>query len=147
MTTEEENIFIDKIDCNFPYHDRQECIKLIDTAATFSTNAMFAVIAEICRVPHSEKENVTTEFLLDLLSQTKSKFNHPLKEIVLDTADKMIQGTELKVDNAIAKMKIIKKYPGQLAALSILYFSCDDKDGKLEPVWKDIMNDWKNNAT
>lgn len=143
MTSENENIFLDKIDCNFPYNDRQECLKLIDQASTLSTNALFGVVEEICRPPRSENAIVSTTILVDLLTLTKDKLNHPLGEIILDVADKMVHGQELTVDDAIAKMQLVKNYPGQFHALSILYFSCDDIDGKLEPVWDNILNDWK----
>jgi len=142
MTTD-ENIFLDRIDRNFPYNDRLESVKLIDQAAALSTNALFAVIEEICRQPHSEKTIVSKSVLVDLLNLTRDKLNHPLSPLILDVADKMVNGQEITVDDAIAKMKIVKKYPGQFHALSILYFSCDDVDGKLEPLWEDIMRDWK----
>lgn len=142
MTTEAENMFIDRIDCKFPYQDREECLRLIDEAATLSTNAMFSVIEEICRIPISEKQKVTTSFLLDLLKLSAKRLDHPLKEMVLDTAEKMVKGEELDVNEVKTKMGIIKKYPGQYAALSILYFSCDDKEEKLEPVWDNILTEW-----
>ncbi len=36
-------------------------------------------------------------------------------------------------------MQIARKYPGQYAALSIIYFSCDDKNGELENVLDTIL--------
>lgn len=147
MTNQSDKAFIDKIDCTFPYHDKEACLHLIDEAAALSTNAMFFVIEELCRVRSSEKDKVTTDFLLDLLSKTKSKFHHPLKEIVLDTASKMIKRQELTVDEAISRMESVKGYKGQFSALSIIYFSCDDKEDKLEAVWDNIILDWKKNVT
>ena len=135
MTNQADKAFIDKIDCNFPYHDKEACLRIIDEAASLSTNSMFFVIEELCRIPSSDKGNVTTDFLLDLLSKTKSKFNHPLKEMIVDTASKMIKGQELTVDEAISRMENVKSYKGQFAALNIVYFSCDDKEDKLDMVW------------
>lgn len=134
--------FLNKIDCNFPYHDRQESLQLIEQAASLSTNALFSVIEELCRIPESERVTVSTETILDLLALTTSKLNHPLKELIVDTADKMICSQELTVDDVILKMQIVQKYPGQFAALNILYLSCDDKEEKLEPIWNNIVNDW-----
>ncbi|HEX4372050.1 MAG TPA: hypothetical protein VHZ50_01980, partial [Puia sp.] len=88
MTTEAENMFIDRIDCNLPYHDKAACLSLIDEASTLSINAMFSLIEEICRIPSSDKDGIETDFLIDLLTQTKIKFNHALKEMVLETACK-----------------------------------------------------------
>jgi hypothetical protein len=142
MPTDIEIKFIDSIDCNFPYHDRQKCLRLIDEAAGISVNAIFSVTEEICRIPVSEKEKVQKSYLLDLLAYTKDKFEHPIKEIIFDTADKMIREQDLTVDEVIKGMEIIKEYRGQFAALSILYFSCDDKDEKLEPMFNQIRSDW-----
>lgn len=142
MTDDNEIQFLDKIDCNFPYNDRQESELLIKQASTLSTNALFSVIEELCRIPESERSTISTETLLDLLTLTASKLNHPLKDIIVDTADKMIRRQELTVDEAILKMQTVQKYPGQIAALSILYFSCDDKDEKLEPIWNNITTEW-----
>lgn len=142
MTDDNEIQFLDKIDCNFPYQDRQESLRLIERASTLSTNALFSIIEELCRVPESERPNASTEALLDLLALTANKINHPLKELIVETADKMIRRQELTVDDVILKMQTVQNYPGQFAALSILYFSCDDKDGKLEPIWDNIINEW-----
>ena len=143
MTNDSEIQFLDKIACNFPYHIRQESEHLIEQAATLSTNALFSVIKELCRIPQSKRSTVSTETLLDLLTLTASKLNHPLKDLIVEAADKMIRRQELTVDNAILKMQTVQQYPGQFAALSILYFSCDDKEGKLEPFWDSIRNEWK----
>jgi len=142
MTEKSEILFLDKIDCNFPYHNRQESVQLINQAETLSTNALFKVIEELCRIPKSEKANVSTSELIDLLTLTSNKLNHPLKELIIDAADKMIREQDLEVDDVIWKMEIVEKYPGQYAALSILYFSCDDKEGKLEPIWDRIISEW-----
>ena len=142
MTDENEIQFLDKIDCNFPYHDRKESEHLIEQATRLSSNALFSIIEELCRIPESERSTISPEELLNLLALTASKLNHPLKELVVDAADKMIRRQELLVDDVILKMQCIQKYPGQFAALSILYSSCDDKDEKLEPIWSEIINEW-----
>lgn len=146
MTNSTESQFIDKIDCKFPYHDRQESLQLIEQAAALSPNALYAIIHELCLIPHSKRSSVTTETLVDLLAITANQFNHPLKELIVDTADKMIRRQELTVEDVILKMQIVQKYPGQFAALSILYFSCDDKDGKMEPIWENIISEWNYHA-
>ncbi len=146
MESEIEVEFFNRIHCKFPYKEKQKCIMLINEAANLSSNAIFSVIEELCRIPQSDREGVNSEFLLELLTYTANKFEHPLKEIVLDTAKVMINGHELEVDESIRRMKIIKEYPSQYAALSIVYFSCDDKEGKLEPIWENILKDWNYNS-
>ena len=142
MTEDIEIQFSDKIACKFPYHDRQESLRLIEQAATISTNALFSVIEELCRIPESARSTVSTETLLELLTLTANKLDHPVKDIIVDAAGKMIHRQELTVDDAILKMKTVQQYPGQFAALSILYFSCDDKEERLEPIWDSIRVEW-----
>jgi hypothetical protein len=143
MTTDKETKFIDSIDCKFPYNDKEECLRLIDEAIGISVNAIYSVTEEICRIPVSEREKVEVSYLLDLLTYIRDKFDHPLKELVFDTADKMIRGQELTVDEVIGRMGVVRTHRGQFAAMSILYFSCDDIDGKLEPLWDNILTEWK----
>ena len=135
--------FLDKIDCNFPYQDKEESLGLIEQAATLSSNALFAVIEELCRIPESQRLTVSTETLLELLSLTALKLDHPLKDLIVSVADKMIRRQELTLDDAILKMQQVQRYPGQFAALSILYNSCEDGEGKLEPIWNKITHEWK----
>ena len=142
MTYDNEIQFLDKIDCNFPYLDKQESLRLIEQASTLSTNALFSIIEELCRIPESERPNVSIEILLDLLTLTANKINHPIKDLIIETAGKIIRREELTVDDVILKLQTVQKYPGQFAALSILYFSCDDIDEKLEPIWDNIINEW-----
>ncbi|MCI1267838.1 MAG: hypothetical protein LKG19_14780 [Saprospiraceae bacterium] len=142
MTNEAELKFLDKIDCKFPYQDRYNCIKLIKEAASLSSNSTFAVIEELCRIPVSEKRKVKSEYLLDLLAQTSKEFDHPLKEMILNVASQMIQGKTLPVEEVISKMEIVKEYHGQFCALNILYFSCDDINGKMEPLNENIRAKW-----
>lgn len=147
MANQSDKVFIGKIDCNFPYHDKEACLRLIDEAAALSTNSMFFVIEQLCRLPSSDKGNVTADFLLNLLSVTERKFHHPLKEMVVDIASKMIQGQKLAVDEAISRMENVKNYKEQFAALSIVYFSCEDKEDRLDTAWNNIISDWNKNAT
>jgi hypothetical protein len=142
MTPENEHIFLDKIDCKFPYNDRGQSMKLIEEAASLSANALFSVVEELCRIPEPERSNIPIKTLLDLLTIAADKINHPLKDLIVDAADKMIRRQELAVDDVISKMHMVQKYPGQFAALSILYFSCDDKDERLEPIWDNITTEW-----
>ena len=137
-----EAIFIDKIDCNFPYEKKDECLSLIKEASKLTPNAMFAVIEELCRIPNSERDQISSKELNELLSIASSSFHHPIKEMIVEVAQKMIDGQEILVENAISKMRNVQKYPGHFSALSILYSSCDDKKGELEPVWKEIREEW-----
>ena len=146
MKSNLEEQFIDRIDCNFPYRDNEQCLSLIDEAVSISANSIFKVIEELCRIPISDKQHVSEQYLLELLKLTAEKFENPLKEIIVGTATKMILEEELSVDEVISKMELVRQFPGQFSALSILYFSCNDKEEKLEPIWDSILAEWRENG-
>jgi len=127
-----EREFLELIDCNFPYGDEHRSIELIDRSLSISPNAVFAVVEEICRVPVSERQNVSEAFLLELLNVIDDRFRHPIKDLVFDVARILIRKGEISVDDAILKMEEIVRYPDAFSARSIVYFSCDDTEGKLE---------------
>ncbi len=147
MTTEEEDNFILSIHAKFPYHDKEECLRLIEKAASISFDSMFKVVEEICRIYEPDKSEIGSPYLHELLLLMASKFEHPLKSMIVDAASKMIDNQDLEVDDVSKRMEIVKSYPGQYSALSILYFSCDDTEEKLEPIWDDIIAHWKKNGT
>lgn len=127
-----EKDFLELIDCAFPYDNKERCIELIDQSLSISPNAVFAVVEEICRVPVSKRQNVSEAFLLELLNVIDNKFEHPIKNLMLEVARVLIKRGEISVDDAILKMEEIVKYQNTFSARSILYFSCDDTEGKLE---------------
>lgn len=135
--------FVNKIDCRFPYGNRKECLNLIDEALGVSSNAVFSVIEEICRAPLSEREKVSNRHLSELLNAIDERFEHPLKEMILSVTNRLIRQQEISVGSAEEYMKAVDDFPGQYAALDIVYFSCDDRDGKLESLWDDIIARWR----
>lgn len=142
MKAIQELEFIDKIDSNFPYHDRAECIKLIDEALSISPNSVFAVVEEICRIPDEERENTSYLFLADLLKTIDKKFEHPLKELVFKIAGRMLKQEETSVEEAGKNLEMVRPYPRQYSAMNILYYSCFDDDGKLDKLWESIIKEW-----
>lgn len=150
IESQEEIEFIEKINCNFPYQDKELCIQLIKESAAISDNAIFTVVEELCRIPPMNRSIASHEYLLELLEITAKEINHPLKEMVLNTARVMIVEKVISVDEAIENMKIIRDYPGQWGALSIMYFSCDDTEGiggKLEYTFDSIRDEWNSTST
>jgi hypothetical protein len=140
MTDNAERAFLDQIDCHFPYDNLDQAIGLIDRGIAISPNAAFGVLHEICRrprgvpVPHGRP--------MQLLSYWRTRFNHPAVDMLAEVASAMIDGRDLDVDDVIAKMAILSQYPRLYAALSILYFACDDVDERLEPIDAEIRKRW-----
>ena len=142
MITDKEIEFLNKIDCNFPYLDRTQCVNIINEANSISSNSSFSVIEEICRMPQSKRTKISKEILFELLYLVERSFEHPLKTIIIETAKKMINNQLLDIDNVISVMNKIREFKGQYAALSILYFSCEDEEDKLKIFWNQIINEW-----
>ncbi|MEO6302953.1 MAG: hypothetical protein ABIP51_07255 [Bacteroidia bacterium] len=132
--------FIDKIEDNFPIENYLHSVKLIDEAISISPNSVFAVIEEICK--NATTDVVHEETLVNLLKHIDKKFEHPLRKLLLETAQNVILEEEMTMEETIANMELVRKYPGQYAALSVIYFSVEDVDGKLEKLWDDITTEW-----
>lgn len=142
MYSEKENNFFEKIHCRFPYHDKELSLQLIEEGVSLSTDLAFKIIEELARITRGDRKGLEDGYLQDLLRITSSKFEHPIKEMIVDVAKKMIDSEGITVDEALLKLENVRNFPGQYSALSILYFSCNDKKEKLEPIWKDIINKW-----
>jgi len=127
---------LELIDCCFPYGNKERCIELIDQSLSISPNAVYKVVEEICRIPASERQNVSETFLLELLNVIDNKFEHPVKDLVFEVARVLIKKGEISVDDAILKMEELVKYKDAFSARSIMYVSCDDTEGKLEKYFK-----------
>ena len=144
LKTIRELAFIDQIDGNFPYNNRKECLKLIDEALDISSNSVFAIVEEICRIPDEEREQVPFLSLLELLKIIETKLEHPLKTLVLQVARRMVKQEETPGDEAVINMETLKKFPRQYAALNIFYYSSFDESGKLDKAWDSVINEWDN---
>jgi len=142
MDTIKELEFIDKIEDNFPFDDYIECVKLIDEAITISPNAVFSVVEEICK--KSSEKNVSKAALINFLKQIDAKFNHPLRKLILETSQRIILREKISVDETIKNMEVLKAYPMQYAALSILCFYTKDNNGSLKKCWNQITTEWNN---
>ena len=126
-----EKEFRDEIDCCFPYDDFDQCKRLINRGIAISPYAAFAVLHEIGRPGQSV--SVSADRLMQLLEYWRSRFDHPAAEMMRE---------DLPVDEVIARMGIMAEYPGLSPALEILYFSCDDVEERLEPIYDGIHKRW-----
>lgn len=132
--------FIDRIEDNFPIENYLHCVKIIDEAITISPNSVFAVIEEICK--NAATDAVHEETLINLLKHIDKKFEHPLRKLLLETAQNVILDDNVSMEETIANMEKVRSYPGQYSALSVIYFSIEDVDGKLEKIWESITAEW-----
>ena len=63
-------------------------------------------------------------------------------EMMREVASSMILGRHMPVEEVIARMGILAEYPRLFPALEILYFSCDDVEERLEPLYDEIHKRW-----
>jgi hypothetical protein len=140
--TEEE--FINSIDCKFPYYDKSAWTKIVEQGCKLSSNSAFAVLHEICRPPFGEQ--ITPAQLMEIANYWQQHFTHPLVPIVFNAACKMIKDQELPVEDVIEAMKKIAIHQNEYCALAILYFSCNDAEGKLEEVCETITSNWSSHS-
>lgn len=134
--------FVLKIDCAFPYNNEAAGYALVDEAFRISDEAVYSVMQELARIPHSERKGLNTTHVAKLLQYLLGKFQHPLAPMLGEVTLLMIEGKELPVADAIAKMEMLLPHKGMYAALSILYDSCDDVDGKVEDLFETIVAQW-----
>jgi hypothetical protein len=137
-----ERLFMDEIDARFPFDDLERCTNLIDRGIAISPNAAYGVLHELCVNRPRRGDQIPDDRLIQLVEYWRSHFEHPVAPMLTEVAALMIQRQHLPVEDAIAKMRILSRYPGLYAALSILYFSCDDAQGLLEPVDAEIRKGW-----
>ncbi|TIN81296.1 MAG: hypothetical protein E5Y29_13540 [Mesorhizobium sp.] len=120
--------FADLIDCNWPYHDIPQSRELIATAIGIS--------------PASAAVEPAT--LIALVDFWLSEFDHPIAPMTAECAISMIERKRLPVHEILKRMDSISGYPGLFAALSILYFSCDDVEGRADARFNQIRAAWEN---
>jgi hypothetical protein len=137
-----DKTFRDEIDCRFPYDDLDQCKSLIDRGIAISPSAAFAILHEISRP--GQGVPVPADRLMQLLEYWRSRFDHPAAEMMREVASSMILGRHLPVEEVAARMGIIAEYPQLSPALEILYFSCDDVEERLQPLYDEIHERWAN---
>ena len=140
MNNMDEMEFVKRIDACFPYTDEMQWRSLVKQGTQISDNAAFMVLHEICRAP----EDVRREIRLQMLHEWEDHFDHPLKKLVVESGQAIIDGTYIPVEKAIKYLHQVAKFPGNYNALSIVCFSCDDTDGQVDEVYNQIIDVWEN---
>lgn len=135
--TEQE--FIESIDFNFPYNEEEKAIELISQGRKISENASFMVLHEIVRAP----SGVTRETKEFLYNHWCNGFSHELLPQVKEASSALLANQELPVERAIELMENFKSHIGQYCALSIVYFSCNDTEGKADQKYNQVTEQWQ----
>jgi len=133
-----EQQFIEIIDCKFPYDDIEASLELIKKAKTISDNSMFCVLHEIVR-PSRE---ISIELKKQLYSLWLNNFDHKLINPVKEAADAIIENDELPQERVLDLLTQFDNEINQYCAISILYFSCNDINGKVNTKYNKIIEYW-----
>ncbi len=136
-----ETDFLRSIDCRFPYGDNVAARALVVQSLEISPNAVFMVVHELARPGYSVNPSVARR--LELLSEIRGSFKHPIAGPVLTLAERIILGEEASVEEAIAVMEQIRHFPNEYSALAIAYMSCDDRENLADRLYNNIVNRWR----
>jgi hypothetical protein len=137
-----EKEFLDHIDCKFPYHDRDNWKRVVDTGKSISSNAAFAVLDEISRPPRSA--DTSSSDRMEMVAYWRSGFEHPLADEVSKVALARVEGRGLSIEHCLELMDTISHHLGQYAALSIVYFACEsDEAEETDRKWDGISDQWQ----
>jgi hypothetical protein len=132
--------FIDSFDCNFPYHDDRRASALIEQAQAFGPRATYALMYELAYVPSDQ--TVSPDRLHLLLDKAVADFTHPLKSLIVDITNHLINGEEISVEEVVKNMEFIRNYPNEYGPLAILSMACDDMDDVADNLYREIMSEW-----
>lgn len=136
-----ESEFNDSIDCAFPYQNPLKWKRAVAVGARISPNAAFIIASELCHPPRGH--NTQPGHRMRIWHHLAKRFRHPLKAKLSKLIEQQIRGEPVTVAAAIKAMRLVSQYPGQYAALSICYTSCDDRDGKVDALDEQIRQEWE----
>ncbi len=140
MRTEAE--FIEAIDGRFPYGDERLALELIDEGCAISANAAYMVVHELARRPHGNK--AADARCLQLLDLVDARLAHPVKDLVLGVARRMVRRERVPLDECAAIMREVGMYRDQCNALAVVYLACDDDQMEtVERLYADVIAAWK----
>ncbi|MBL8729907.1 MAG: hypothetical protein JNM25_15885 [Planctomycetes bacterium] len=131
---------MDAIDCRFPFGERAAAIALLDEGCRISANAAFALVDEIVRPPRGCE--ASRDLRQEFLAYVFERFTHPLTSVLRPLAEQLVAGHESTADEALQMMRKVAEYPGQYAALCIVYFSAHDPREDLDREDDAIRRSW-----
>ena len=139
--------FVIKIDCQFPYADRERALALAAEGLAISAEAAFRVVYELCNVPRDVDADLETR--LAVLSVIETRLAHPLGKIILPIAKEVVEGRGFLAADRVALMRRIAPFRHQYAALQIALEARDpDEPFDEEPdrVYDEIVASWEAGA-
>jgi len=139
--TRSEAAFIREIDCRFPYDDEARASRLIEEAGGISANAAFMVVAEVVTPGRSAK--VSVDRRLALLDEIERAFDHPLREMVLDVARRVVRGEGFGQAEVVGFLRRVEGHPGQYDALRVVSSCPVDDFDEIDRIHEEIRARWR----
>jgi hypothetical protein len=139
----DEAEFLNGIDCEFPYEDRERALALASEALRISTNAACGVVYEVCNVSADIDEDLET--CREVLGLIERRIAHPLGKIVVPFAREVVDGGKFAAADRIALMRRVAPFKRQYAALQIALCGRDPDepdDGEVDRVYDEIVASW-----
>jgi len=78
-----------------------------------------------------------------MLDAWRKENDHPLSAAVVEAAKALIMGCDLSVARVLDLMSKVQNHLNQYQALNIVYFACDDVDGRADAKYEEIVSGWK----
>lgn len=144
LHVDQEVLFMESIDANFPYKNKMKCIQTIKESLRFSDNAAYMVLHEICRAPDENPKERLNE-LIDLWLGRCKKL--PLVEGVVKAARAIVNGTGLPKKIVLNFLAQISEHPGLYNALNIIYCSDLTESPDVERKYQQVFQAWKSKKT
>lgn len=116
--TDQEQAFLDTIDCNFPYRDAPKAESLITQARSISANAAFCVLYEIVNAPASAE--LAKRAQSELLTTWSDNWSSPLAIPIANLTRRVLEGEMLPTDQVLTVMREVAEIQGQYAALAVV---------------------------
>jgi hypothetical protein len=137
----DEQTFCDAIDSAFPLDNRERALRLANSACDISSNAAFFVVDQVARPPAGAPARFDIQ--LKVLEEIRGRLNHPLAEVVLPIAEALVTGDRITVEQAERALREVGEWPGEHAALGLVYFAADDVDGTLAQRYNRVRAQWE----
>jgi len=134
-----EKEYLDKIDAAFPYEDKGEWMAAIDEGISISAEAAYGALNEICAAP----PEVALSDLEDMVDYWSSRFDHPLKDMVLKMARAWLRGVGVPEVEILSAWNIISQYRDFYCALIVVAGPPLDWSDTLDEKYAKIANRWK----
>jgi hypothetical protein len=134
-----ETDFIEQVDCNFPYLSFDRASEVISQAGEVSQNAVYLVLHEILRAPPS----VTAETKQLLLRMWQTEYEEDsLFRFVRRCIPAYTQKELVPIEIVVKLIEQLAAHKGQVFALTLLYFSCDDANGEAKAAYQTVLSLW-----